>query len=61
MFVETSKLVLLNRFRKKPNELARGLLLELIGAGKLKTMCAKGRGKGKIAVPTDIMVAIQCE
>lgn len=61
VFVKSSKLVLLNRFRNRPKELARGLLLELIGAEQLKNMCALGRRKGREAVPADIKVAILCK
>ncbi|XP_043478308.1 coiled-coil domain-containing protein 136-like [Leptopilina heterotoma] len=59
VYVSTSKLIIMQRLRNKPNDLARALLIELVGDENLKEMCAKGRRKrGRPAVPADIREAI---
>lgn len=60
VFIKTSKLILLKRFRNKPKDFARGLLLELISRDELKTMTALGKGKKK-GVPEEIREAIYCK
>lgn len=49
------------RLRNKPKELARALLMELVGKENLINMCALGRSKKQTAVPDNIRFAIQCK
>ncbi|XP_051157099.1 uncharacterized protein LOC127288123 [Leptopilina boulardi] len=58
VYIKSSKLILINRFKNKPKILARLLLFELIKKEQLKTMCALGHSKSNTAVPEDIRIAI---
>lgn len=49
------------RFRKRPEEMVRRLLLELIGAEELKTMTVFGHGrsnKPRKGIPENIRIAV---
>ncbi|XP_043461944.1 uncharacterized protein LOC122498325 [Leptopilina heterotoma] len=59
VYVKSSQLFLMKRFKNKPKELARSLLYEICGKENLANMCAKGRSKNKTAVPAEVRAAIQ--
>lgn len=48
LYICLSREIEFTRFKKRPEEMIRRLLLELIGAEELKTMTALGHGKGGI-------------
>ncbi|XP_051156207.1 glutamic acid-rich protein-like [Leptopilina boulardi] len=56
VLINKNKLFLLKRFKSNPRELTRKLMLELVGAEKLKTMTAQGK-KGN-AIPEEIRIDV---
>lgn len=58
VYVEASKLVLMDKFKNNANNLARALLIELVGKKSLETMCALGQGVNKKGIPENIREAI---
>ncbi|XP_051158531.1 uncharacterized protein LOC127279913 [Leptopilina boulardi] len=56
IFVKNVVILDVMRFIKKPNEMVRRLLLELIGKEKLKTMSVCG--KNRTMIPSDVLKAV---
>lgn len=61
LWADKGELDFIQRYVEDPKQMTRTLLTILVGKENLKTMCARGKSRGRRGVPDDIMKCVECK